>query len=113
MAICQDKEEKCDKLTSNSGDFWAVFRVQNFLLGTLAPLCDLPGDFQVRGKVKRGLVVIGYCLVLLEPEVDMKGTDKMYVYLEPVCPLFWWLNPSKQGLFQSKQGSFGFQVQIM
>ena len=29
-----------------------------------------------------------------------------YVYLEPVCPLFWWLNPSKQGLFQSKQGSF-------
>ena len=31
-------------------------------------------------------------------------------YLEPVCPRFWWLNPSKQGLFQSKQGSFGFQV---
>ena len=31
-------------------------------------------------------------------------------YLEPVCPLFWWLNPPKQGLFQSKQGSFGFQV---
>ena len=23
---------------------------------------------------------------------------------------FWWLNPPKQGLFQSKQGSFGFQV---
>ena len=33
-------------------------------------------------------------------------------YLEPVCPLFWWLNPTKQGLFQSKQGSFGFQVRI-
>ena len=32
-----------------------------------------------------------------------------YIVLEPVCPLFWWLNPPKQGLFQSKQGSFGFQ----
>ena len=28
------------------------------------------------------------------------------LYLEPVCPLFWWLNPPKQGLFQ------GFQVWI-
>ena len=36
----------------------------------------------------------------------------LHKYLEPVCPLFWWLNPSKQGLFQSKQGSFGFQVYI-
>ena len=36
----------------------------------------------------------------------------MYIYLEPVCSLFWWLNPTKQGLFQSKQGSFGFQVYI-
>ncbi len=35
------------------------------------------------------------------------------MYLEPVCPLFWWLNPPKQGLFQSKQGSFGFQVYAM
>ena len=35
-----------------------------------------------------------------------------YLYLEPVCPLFWWLNSSKQGLFQSKQGSFGFQVYV-
>ena len=29
----------------------------------------------------------------------------IYIYLEPVCPLFWWLNPSKEGLFQTKQGS--------
>ena len=29
--------------------------------------------------------------------------------LEPVCPLFWWLNPPKQDLFQSKQRLFGFQ----
>ena len=35
-----------------------------------------------------------------------------YIYLEPVCPLFWGFNPPKQGLFQSKQGSFGFQVYI-
>ena len=35
-----------------------------------------------------------------------------YNYLEPVCPLFWGFNPPKQGLFQSKQGSFGFQVGI-
>ena len=34
----------------------------------------------------------------------------LFVYLEPVCPLFCWLKPAKQGLFQSKQGSFGFQV---
>ena len=34
-------------------------------------------------------------------------------YLESVCPLFWWLNPPKQGLFQSKQGSFGFQVGLL
>ena len=40
------------------------------------------------------------------------SSDLIYIYLEPVCPLFWWLNPSKQGLFQSKQGSFGFQVYI-
>ena len=34
----------------------------------------------------------------------------MPLYLEPVCPLFWWLNPPKQGPFQPKQGSFGFQA---
>ena len=31
-------------------------------------------------------------------------------YLEPNWPLFLKVNPSKQGLFQSKQGSFRFQV---
>ena len=36
--------------------------------------------------------------------------EDIYIYLEPVCPLFWGLNPQKQGLFQSKQGSVGFQV---
>ena len=42
---------------------------------------------------------------------DSKGTSyRNYEYLEPVCPLFWGFNPPKQGLFQSKQGSFGFQV---
>ena len=34
-----------------------------------------------------------------------------YDYLDPICPLFLSFNPPKQGLFQSKQGSFGFQVQ--
>ncbi len=33
-----------------------------------------------------------------------------YIYLEPKWPLFLKVNPPKQGLFQSKQGSFGFQV---
>ena len=37
----------------------------------------------------------------------------IYIYLEPVCPLFWGFNPPKQGPFQSKQGSFGFQVYIV
>ena len=36
----------------------------------------------------------------------------VYIYLEPVCPLFLGFNPPKHGLFQSKQGSFGFQVYI-
>ena len=35
-----------------------------------------------------------------------------YIYLEPMCPLFVGFNPPKQGPFQSKQGSFGFQVYI-
>ena len=35
-----------------------------------------------------------------------------YIYLEPVCPLFWGFNPPKEGPFQSKEGSFGFQVYI-
>ncbi len=36
----------------------------------------------------------------------------IYIYLEPKWPLFLKLNPPKQGLFQSKQWSFGFQVFI-
>ena len=32
------------------------------------------------------------------------------VHLEPQWPLFLKVDPPKQGLFQSKQGSFGFQV---
>ncbi len=39
---------------------------------------------------------------------SIHGTIVYTVYLEPVCPLFWWLNPPKHGLFQSKQGSFRF-----
>ena len=34
------------------------------------------------------------------------------IYLEPVCPLFWGLNPPKEGTLQSKQGPFGFWVYI-
>lgn len=30
----------------------------------------------------------------------------MYIYLEPLCPLFWEFNPPKDDLFQSKPGSF-------
>jgi len=36
----------------------------------------------------------------------------IHMYLELVCPLFWGFNPPKQGLFQSKLVSFGFQVRI-
>ena len=35
-----------------------------------------------------------------------------FTYLEPKWPLFLKVNPPKQGPFQSKQGSFGFQVDI-
>ena len=34
------------------------------------------------------------------------------IYLEPKWPLFLNVNPTKQGLFQPKQGSFEFQVYI-
>ena len=36
----------------------------------------------------------------------------IYIYLEPICPLFLGFNPPKEGPFQSKQGSFGLQVYI-
>ena len=36
----------------------------------------------------------------------------IFFFLEPVCPLFLVLNPPKEGPFDSKQGSFGFQVCI-
>ena len=35
-----------------------------------------------------------------------------YIYLEPTWPVFLKVNPTKQGLFQAKQGSFGFQLYI-
>ena len=41
---------------------------------------------------------------------DLNVLYGIFAYLEPVCPLFWGFNPPKQGPFQSKQGSFGFQV---
>ena len=34
----------------------------------------------------------------------------IYVYLEPQWPVFLKVNPAKQGLFQSKQGSLGFYL---
>ena len=36
----------------------------------------------------------------------------VYGYLEPQWPLVLKVNPPKQGLFESKQGSFGFKVNI-
>ena len=35
------------------------------------------------------------------------------LFLEPQWPLFLKVNHSKQGLFHSKQGSFGFQIHLM
>ena len=41
----------------------------------------------------------------------VKATSRhIYIYLEPKWSLFLKVNPPKQGFFQSKQGSFGFQV---
>ena len=37
-------------------------------------------------------------------------TQQTTVYLEPKWPPFLQVNPQKQGIFQSKQGSFRFQV---
>ena len=40
--------------------------------------------------------------------------NDMYIYIYGTCerPLFWGLNPPKEGLFQSKHWSFGFQVHV-
>ena len=46
----------------------------------------------------------------LQTPPNLNWRVQMYVYLEPVCPLFWGLNPPKEGPVHSKQGSFGFQV---
>ena len=40
------------------------------------------------------------------------GNIHIYIYLEPVCPLFFGRQPSKTRPFLIKQGSFGFQVYI-
>ena len=45
-----------------------------------------------------------------EKKQRKKQTEKHFLYLEPVCPLFLGFNPPKDGPLQSKQGSFGFQV---
>ena len=37
---------------------------------------------------------------------------KVMMRRKPVCPLFWVLAHPKQGLFQSKQESFGLQIHI-
>ena len=60
------------------------------------------------GQVGRNLATaIGWCWRYQNADLYK------YLYLEPVCPLFLKVNPSKQGLFQPKQGSFGFQVIII
>ena len=43
---------------------------------------------------------------------QIKLVERQHAYLEPVNvgPFFGGLNPPKQGPFQAKQGSFGFQV---
>ena len=48
-------------------------------------------------------------IFIYDVNVYMYRTINIYT-LEPVCPLFLGSNPSKEGLIQSKQGSFGFQV---
>ena len=47
----------------------------------------------------------GHCSILI-----FKYHISFYIFLEPICPLFWRLNSPTKGLFQSKQQSFGFQV---
>ena len=55
---------------------------------------------------------------IISPNIQGENSKKylkppppsIYIYLEPVCPLFWGLNPPKEGPFHSKQGSFRFKV---
>ena len=44
--------------------------------------------------------------------VTSNWNKNIYLYLEPICPLFLGFNPPKQGLFKSKQWSLGLQVYI-
>ena len=63
------------------------------------------GDFLENMQVSKYPYYQKYCCFYCHV-----GFPENIIYLEPVCPLFWEFNPPKEGLFQSKQGSFGFQV---
>ena len=78
---------------------------------------QLVDDQASSGSIWDGNLVWFRCLkVAQEPEVLAMSKwwyiSVTCIYLEPVWPLFWGLNPPKEGLFQSKQGSFGFQVDM-
>ena len=80
--------------------------------------CQLPSPPGVENRRKHRLTVglsrkrkhNWWIHVLIALYIYIHINTYRYIYLEPVCPLFWGLNPAKQGPFQAKQGSFGFQV---
>ncbi len=78
---------------------------------------QLVDDQPSSGSIRDGNLVWFRCLkVAQEPEVLVMRKwwyiSVTCIYLEPVWPLFWGLNPPKEGPFQSQEGSFGFQVDM-
>ena len=73
--------------------------------------------YKATWKSKMISISVLYIKKYIHTHLEFRIIDKyvciyIYIHLEPICPLFLGLNPSKEGLFKSKQGSFGFQVYI-
>ena len=77
--------------------------------------------FSIGSSISQSRMILNYSIVLWvrnlmqDAVVTTRMTLIIYkysIYLQPVCPLLWGFNPPKEGPFQSKQGSFGFQVYI-
>ena len=80
---------------------WTTHRKRKFLAQALRP------PWILQGATTRKFLDKIYMFMYKDANMH----TSIYIYLEPVCPLFWGVQPSKRRpKLQSKQGSFGFQV---
>ena len=95
-----------------------IFNLSKMLMWKFPPFEDPPRFFR-RGKGRCHQSCHGALVCILHPlrpcslqeEWESKALREhlgnIYIYLEPVCPLFWGLNPPKQGLFKQNKGHLG------